>query len=196
MKQPDIIEVTLVVAGVLHDLGIDYYIGGSLASSAFGLARATMDVDIVAEIKMGHVSRIVGKLEKSFYIDQEMVERAIREKSSFNMIHLESMFKVDIFVPPDRPFERQVFSRRLSRAVTEDGSRELFFSSPEDIILRKLVWYNSGGRISDRQWSDVLGVFKVQSEGLDQAYLELWAAKLGVADLLNKAYKDSGLEKK
>ena len=195
MKQPDIIEVAMVVAGVLNDLGIDYYIGGSLASSAFGLARATMDVDIVADIKMEHVSRIVGKLERSFYIDQEMAERAIGERSSFNIVHLESMFKVDIFVPPDRPFERQVFSRRLSRAVTEDGSKELFFSSPEDIILKKLVWYNSGGRISDRQWSDVLGVFKVQSESLDQSYLELWAAKLGVADLLDKASQDSGVGK-
>ncbi len=196
MKQPEIIEVTLVVAEILNDLDIDYYVGGSLASSAFGLARATMDVDIVADMKMGHVSRIVGKLKKSFYIDQEMVERAIREKSSFNIVHLESMFKVDIFVPPDRPFEKQVFSRRLSRAVTEDGSKQLFFSSPEDIILRKLVWYNSGGRISDRQWSDVLGVFKVQSENLDQAYLELWAVKLGVSDLLDKAYQDSGVGKK
>ena len=196
MKQPDIIEVAMVVAGVLNDLGIDYYIGGSLASSAFGLARATMDVDIVADIKMEHVSRIVGKLERSFYIDQEMAERAIGERSSFNIVHLESMFKVDIFVPPDHPFEKLVFSRRLSRAVTEDGSRELFFSSPEDIILKKLIWYNSGGRISDRQWSDVLGVFKVQSESLDQSYLELWAAKLGVADLLDKASQDSGVGKK
>jgi len=74
--------------------------------------------------------------------------------------------------------------------------RELFFSSPEDIILRKLVWYDSGGRISERQWSDVLGVFKVQSENLDHAYLELWATKLGVSDLLEKAFKDSGVEKK
>jgi hypothetical protein len=195
MKQPDIIEVTIVGAGVLNDLGVDYYIGGSLASSAFGLARATMDVDIVADIKMEHVSRIVGKLERSFYIDQEMAERAIGERSSFNIVHLESMFKVDIFVPPDHPFEKLVFSRRLSRAVTEDGSRELFFSSPEDIILKKLIWYNSGGRISDRQWSDVLGVFKVQSESLDQSYLELWAAKLGVADLLDKASQDSGVGK-
>ena len=196
MKPPDIIEVTLAVAEVFDNLKIDYYVGGSLASSAFGLARATMDVDIVADIKTGHVSRIVGKLKRSFYIEKDMVERAIREKSSFNMIHLESLFKVDVFIPPDRPFERQVFSRRLSRAVTEDGSKQLVFSSPEDIILRKLVWYHSGGRISERQWSDVLGVFKVQSESLDHAYLELWAAKLGVSDLLEKAFKDSGVEKK
>jgi len=193
MRQPDIIEVTLAVTRIINDLKIDYYVGGSLASSAFGFARATMDVDLVADIKTEHVSRIVEELEKSFYIDREMIERAIREKSSFNMIHLESMFKVDVFVPPDHPFERQVFSRRSSRAVTEDGSKLLVFPSPEDIILLKLVWYQSGGRVSDRQWTDVLGVIKVQGENLDKSYLELWGAKLGVAELLSKAFQDSGI---
>lgn len=196
MKQPDIVGVTLAVTKILDDLEIVYYVGGSLASSAFGFARATMDVDLVADIETGHVSRIVEELERSFYIDKEMVEKAIREKSSFNIIHLESLFKVDVFVPPDHPFERQVFSRRSSRAVTEDGSKQLFFPSPEDIILLKLVWYQSGGRVSDRQWTDVLGVIKVQGENLDKSYLELWSAKLAVADLLAKAYRDSGVEEK
>lgn len=193
MKQPDIIEVTLAVTRVFDDLKVDYYIGGSLASSAFGVARATMDVDIVADIEAGHISEIEEKLRKAFYIDREMVERAVKERSSFNLIHFESMFKVDVFVPAARPFERQVFSRRLSRAVTEDGSQKLFFSSPEDIILRKLVWYESSGEVSDRQWKDVLGVIKVQSEKLDKAYLEDWAAKLGVPELLRRAYRDSGM---
>jgi hypothetical protein len=194
MKQPDIIEVTLAVTRVFDDLKVDYYIGGSLASSAFGVARATMDVDIVADIEAGHVPEIEERLREAFYIDREMVERAIREKSSFNLIHFESLFKVDVFVPAARPFERQVFSRKQSRAVTEDGSQKLFFSSPEDIILRKLVWYESSGEVSDRQWKDVLGVIKVQSEKLDKAYLKDWAAKLGVAELLRRAYRDSGMD--
>jgi hypothetical protein len=196
MKQPDIISVTLAVARVFDDLKIDYCIGGSLASSAFGVARSTMDVDIIAEIKNEHISGIVKKLKKMFYIDKDMVERAIQEKTSFNMIHLESMFKVDVFIPQDHPFERQVFLRKLSRAVSEDSSKHLFFSSPEDIILRKLVWYQTGGGVSDRQWDDVLGVIKVQSERLDKPYLKLWARKLRVAELLEEAFRDSGIEKK
>lgn len=196
MKQTDIIEVTLAVAALFDALKIDYYIGGSLASSAFGLARATMDVDLAAGIMAEHIPRIVDEFEKSFYIDREAVERAIREKSSFNMIHLDSMFKIDVFIPPDHPFERQVFARKSSRAVTEDGSKTLFFASREDIILRKLVWYQSGGRISERQWSDVLGVIMVQGDSIDQSYLAVWAGQLGVADLLEKAYQDSGIEKK
>ncbi|MCX6568134.1 MAG: hypothetical protein NT147_03670 [Candidatus Aminicenantes bacterium] len=194
MKQPDIIEVTLIVTRVFDDLKIDYYIGGSLASSAFGVARATMDVDIVADIEAGHVPEIEKRLKDAFYIDRELVERAIRERSSFNLIHFESLFKVDVFVPPTHPFERQVFARKQTRAVSEDGSQKLFFSSPEDIILRKLVWYQSSGGVSDRQWQDVLGVLKVQSEKLDKAYLEDWAAKLGVAELLRRAYRDSGMD--
>jgi hypothetical protein len=155
-----------------------------------------MDVDIIAEIKNEHISGIVKKLKKMFYIDKDMVERAIQEKTSFNMIHLESMFKVDVFIPQDHPFERQVFLRKLSRAVSEDSSKHLFFSSPEDIILRKLVWYQTGGGVSDRQWDDVLGVIKVQSERLDKPYLKLWARKLRVAELLEEAFRDSGIEKK
>ncbi|MDH4195910.1 MAG: hypothetical protein OEW05_00725 [Candidatus Aminicenantes bacterium] len=153
-----------------------------------------MDVDIVADLEPGHAPEIEERLKKTFYIDRGMVERAIRERSSFNLIHFESLFKVDVFVPAARPFERQVFSRKKSRTVTEDESQRLFFASPEDIILRKIMWYESSGRVSDRQWKDVLGVIKVQSEKLNKVYLEEWAAKLGLSELLKKAFQDSGTE--
>lgn len=67
------------------------------------------------------------------------------------------------------------------------------FTSPEDIILHKLIWYEMGGRVSERQWLDVLGVLKVQSTDLDAAYLRKWAAKLRVAALLAQAWDEAGL---
>jgi hypothetical protein len=193
MKEPDIIEIALGVVRIFEALGIEYYIGGSLASSAFGIARSTMDIDIAADIRQGQASVLEERLQTHFYVDREMIERAIREKSSFNIVHLETMFKVDIFVVSDEPYDKQAMARRLRRDLTADGAHQADLSSPEDIILRKLLWYQSGGKISDRQWDDVLGVMRVQGEQLDAAYLELWAKRLSIFDLLQKAFQESGL---
>jgi len=194
MKEPDIVEIALEVVRVFESLGIEYYIGGSLASSAFGIARSTMDIDIAADIRQGQAPILEERFQTHFYIDRDMIERAIREKSSFNIVHLETMFKIDIFVVSDEPYDKQAMVRRLRRALTEDGAHQADFSSPEDIILRKLLWYQSGGKISDRQWDDVIGVMKVQGEGLDTGYLELWANRLGVSDLLQKALQEARVQ--
>lgn len=191
MKLPDIIEVTRAVIQILEDLNIDYYIGGSLASSAFGIARSTMDVDVVADIKIEHAPILEERLRAEFYADTEMMEGAIKDQSLFNIVHLETMFKIDIFILTDQPFDKTVLSRRQLQIVTEDGTQQLYFSSPEDIILRKLLWHKSGEEISDRQWNDVLGVMKVQGEKLDREYLELWAKRLGIFDLLQKALQEA-----
>lgn len=193
MKEPDIIEIALGVVRIFEALGIEYYIGGSLASSAFGIARSTMDIDIAADIRQGQASVLEERLQTHFYVDREMIERAIREKSSFNIVHLETMFKIDIFVVSDEPYDKQAMARRLRKDLTADGANQADLSSPEDIILRKLLWYQSGGKISDRQWDDVLGVMKVQGEQLDAAYLELWAKRLSIFDLLQKAFQEAGL---
>ena len=193
MKEPDIIEIALGVVRIFEALGIEYYIGGSLASSAFGIARSTMDIDIAADIRQGQASVLEERLQTHFYVDREMIERAIREKSSFNIVHLETMFKVDIFVVSDEPYDKQAMARRLRRDLTADGAHQADLSSPEDIILRKLLWYRSSGKISDRQRDDVLGVMRVQGEQLDAAYLELWAKRLSIFDLLQKAFQESGL---
>lgn len=193
MKTPDIIEVTFKVVNVFEKLGIPYYLGGSLASSAFGIPRATLDADIVADIKSEQVAYMEELLKREFYIDTEMINHAILHKSSFNLIHLEMLFKIDIFILKDRPFDRQVFIRRVQRAVSEDASQKLFFAAPEDIILHKLEWYKAGGEISDRQWNDVLGILKVQGTHLDMSYLNKWAKGLGISDLLKKALDEAGM---
>jgi hypothetical protein len=193
MKLPDIIEVTLKVVKVFEKLGIAYHIGGSLASSAFGIARSTLDVDIVADIKPEHASDVSENLREEFYVDSEMILNAIQKESSFNLIHLETLFKVDIFPLKNHPFDQQAFSRRLQRALSEDASSQLFFATPEDIILHKLTWYKAGEEVSDRQWNDVLGVLKVQGDQLDMTYLNQWAKGLSVSELLKKAIDEAGI---
>jgi hypothetical protein len=192
MIPPDIIEVTLKVVQVLERLGITYHVGGSLASSSYGVARSTLDVDMVADIKPEQAKNIYKLLKEEFYVDTEMIQDAIRRRSSFNLIHLESMFKVDVFILKDRPFDREGFSRRIQKAVSsEDPEKRLFFASPEDTVLNKLEWYMKGGEVSDRQWNDVLGILKVQGKELDIDYLKRWAENLSLSHLLNKVFDEA-----
>lgn len=193
MKKPDIIAALEMVTGCFEDLSIVYYIGGSVASSAYGLARATMDVDLAARIEMGHVDRLVKTLKVNYYINAQMIEDAIDRGASFNLIHLETMIKIDIFVVKDQPYDLKALARRRADTLDEDSSHLFYMSSPEDIILNKLQWYRSGGEISQQQWKDILGVLKVQGDKLDLEYLKSWASKLNLSDLLNRSFDDAGL---
>ena len=193
MNDPDILIATEPVAEAFEKLGVLYYIGGSVASSAYGIARSTMDVDMVSDLKPEHVQPLVKMLESSYYIDEDMILDAIRKCSSFNLIHLETMLKIDIFITQNAPYDIETFKRRRKDTLDEEQkTAEFYLVSPEDIILNKLVWYRLGGGISDRQWSDVLGVLKVQKDTLDKEYLRYWASELKIKDLLGKAFQDAG----
>jgi hypothetical protein len=178
--------VTLQVVSVLDALDIPYFIGGSLASAVHGVIRSTLDVDLIAEMSPEHIEAFVRALEGDFYVDAEMIQDAIIHQSSFNLIHLETMFKVDIFISKDTAFERSQFARRVKQTLDGESGQTAYIASPEDIILAKLHWYRLGGEVSNRQWNDVLNICKVQGERLDRSYLETWADSLGVSDLLQR----------
>jgi hypothetical protein len=181
------IQVTLKVISAFKHLGIPYLIGGSLASAVHGIIRATMDADLVAEIKPEQVSSLVDLLEDEFYIDACMILDAIQNAGSFNLIHLGTMFKVDVFILKQRAFDINQMQRRISQLIGDSPDDQAYFSTAEDIILAKLEWFRAGGETSERQWRDVLGILEVQSELLDYEYLRQWAVNLGIQDLLNKA---------
>lgn len=195
MSQSDIFIATALVVKVFEDLQIAYYIGGSVASSAYGIARATMDVDLVADIQPQHVGALVQQLEAAYYIDAAMILDAINRQSSFNLIHLETMLKVDVFVLKNESYQQITLQRRRKDTLDEEQDpTEFYFVSAEDIILSKLDWYRQSGEVSNRQWNDVLGVLKVQKQLLDTAYLEHWAAKLQLAEFLQRAFDAAGIE--
>ena len=181
------IQVTLKVITAFDRLEIPYLIGGSLASAVHGIVRATMDADLVAEIKPEQVLSLVASLESEFYIDAEMILDAIQYTSSFNLIHLETMFKVDVFILKQRPFDLNQMQRRISQSVGDSPEEQAYFSTAEDIILAKLEWFRAGGETSERQWRDIMGVLDLQGDRLDFKYLQTWATELGILDLLQRA---------
>ncbi len=184
-------RLTLLVAQTLEQLGIPYAIGGSLASSLHGVMRATLDVDIVADMKLEHVQPLVAALAPEFYADDEMMRDAIEHRSSFNLIHYKTAFKVNIFIRKLRPFDRMQLQRRARSVIVSDPEQSVYVTSPEDTILAKLEWYRLGGEASDRQWRDILGVMKTRAGALDLAYLHQWAGELQVADLFDQALAEA-----
>jgi hypothetical protein len=185
--QNEPVEVTLKVTTLLEQLGVPYLIGGSLASALYGMVRTTQDSDIVAEMRPEHIPAFVAALQDEFYIDDEMIASAIRRSSSFNIIHRETIFKVDVFIPRPRPFLQSQLNRAQRHTFTFANTISAKFASPEDTVLAKLEWYRLGGETSERQWRDILGVLKTRAGQLDLDYLRKWAAEINVSDLLERA---------
>jgi len=179
-------EVLIDFTRVLDDLQIQYVVVGSFASSARGVRRATIDADIVADLTLDHVKAVVDRLSGDYYIDDLAARRAIRTQRAFNAIHLESMFKVDVHISGDS-FTRKEMERRLPEKILPAAETIVYIATAEDTVVAKLNWYRKGNEVSDQQWSDVLGVIKVQQDRLDYSYMREWSEELGVRDLLDKA---------
>lgn len=187
------IQLALRVAEIFDEIEVPYLIGGSVASSILGEPRATLDVDIVADLQLSHVQPLVQLMTGEFFIDERMVIEAIERKSSFNVIHLNTMQKVDIFVLSNQPLAQVEMQRRQLLVLTLDPERLAWVASAEDIILQKLIWYRLGNQVSDRQWRDVLGVLKVQADRLDFNYLNQWTQTLELEYLMTQALREAGL---
>ncbi len=188
---PEPLRVTLQVTKILEELQIPYFIGGSLASAVHGTIRATIDADLVADLHVEHVQQLVSRLESNFYIDQTAILNALQNGSSINLIHKETMFKVDIFPLAQRSFEQTQMQRRKLQTLSDHLEDRAYFTTAEDIILAKLDWFRMGGEVSERQWRDVLGVMRIQENRLDLEYLRLWAEQLNLTDLLERAMQDT-----
>ena len=182
------------MVGILEALDIPYLVGGSVASVALSEPRSTNDVDIVVDLREENVVDFLVALEDDFYAEEEMIRDAISLKSSFNLILLRTMIKVDVFVREANAWTESEFSRKHQLDLGITGEPILaWLPSAEDVILQKLAWYRLGGEVSERQWRDVQGVLKVQAENLDYDYLKKWAIFRNVSDLLLRAVHEASL---
>lgn len=173
-------------------LGIRYCVVGSVASSVYGTPRTTMDIDVVADLRPEQISALAGELQGEFYADLEMMKDAVKRGRAFNVIHLASSYKIDVFPLGADEYSQEAFDRRRPSKTEAIGNEpvDCFIGSAEDTVLNKLRWYRAGGEVSETQWNDLRGILRVTGTQLDQAYLRRWAPGLGVADLLDRLFSE------
>lgn len=186
MTAPNVVAAVTPVADALDALGVPYYLAGSVISSLHGVARATADVDVVAALRPPHAAALAERLADEYYADADAITDAIHHRAMFNVIHLATMMKVDVYVAWTA-FDRSALSRhQFDSLLGTPDARQFSVATAEDVILHKLSWFRDGGGVSERQWNDVVGVLRVQ-RNLDLAFLRDWAARLEVTELFERA---------
>lgn len=182
----DALAIALRVAISIESNGGEYFLGGSLASSLQGEPRATNDIDFVVSLPLGRLDAFRQSLGDDFELDVEMLRDALLHARTANAFYLPLVTKIDFFGRSYEAFDESEFSRRRKVTVRSSGEN-LFLKSPEDTVLRKLLWYREAGCVSDKQWRDVVSVLRVNAGLLDGEYLTRWSSALTVADLLARA---------
>jgi hypothetical protein len=171
------------------ELGIEYQLGGSAASSFHGEPRASQGIDVLAGLEPDQMVPLVEKLKPHYRVAQRAGDGVARG-TSFEIVHMDTMTKVDVFVARSDRFRLESL-RRGKPAMLPEGQRPVFMTSAEDIVLHKLFWFRKGRETSAQQWKDVIGVLRARGPELDREYLESWALELEVKDLLNRAWSEA-----
>ena len=193
MSHPPLGEVSAAAAAlgeVLERAGIRYFVGGSVASSMHGVPRYTSDLDLVVDLSEAQLPALLAAAGPDFDIDEESLREEARRRGSWNIFHVPSMLKIDLFFLKGDPFSASQLARRVALEIVP--GRKVYFASAEDVVLRKLLWHREGNESSGQQIPDVVAVLKVKRGELDVGYLDQWAARLGVADLLARARAMAG----
>lgn len=184
-------EILVRVARLLEQLGIPYHVGGSIASSAHGMFRATADIDVVIDPTAAQLASLAEALAPDFYVSRPAMDEALASAGTFNAIHMETSFKVDFFIKGPTPFDAEELRRSIRQPIGDAAGSTVMLKSPEDTVLRKLEWFRRGGEVSDRQWQDVVSILHAGRGGLDHAHMDLWAARLAITDLLRRAREEA-----
>jgi hypothetical protein len=184
-------EFLVYVAELLERLGITYHVGGSVASSAHGMYRASADIDFVIDPTSDQLEALARALEPEFYVSRSAMAEALSRRSTFNAIHDQTSFKIDFFIKGSTPFDAEELRRSIRQVVGDERGHAVLLKSAEDTILRKLEWFRCGGEVSERQWQDVLSILAAARGQLDGTYLERWSRELGNADLLDRARREA-----
>ncbi len=182
----DLIAALSPVAAALEKHSIPWFVGGSVATSFHGASRSTMDVDLVAELPAELVEELLNELGDEYYGSHQAAKEAVKRESCFNLIHLPTSFKVDLFISRRRPFDREAMSRATNGKIGDEDGLTVRIATAEDAIIAKLEWYRLGNEQSQRQWQDVTRVLSLLGEQADWEYLKSAAMSVGVADLLQK----------
>ena len=179
----DELDILKSVAARLEAAGIPYMVTGSMAANFYTTPRMTRDIDLVLELSEENISRVVRLFQDKYYVDQDMVRQAVRNRSMFNMIHNTLVVKVDCVVRKDSEYRREEFARRRTANI---AGHQVSLVAPEDLILSKLDWAKESR--SQMQLDDVRNLLR-SVQGLDTGYLNHWAQRLGLAALYQEVMK-------
>jgi len=180
------LDIALKVARALTAAGAEYFLDGSLASSLQGEPRATNDIDFVIALPLGKIGELKAALGDDFEVDTDTLREAVLRARCANAFYLPVVTKIDFFGRGYEPFDESEFSRRRVMTVTTSGE-SLVVKSPEDTVLRKLLWFREGGEVSEKQWRDVVSVLKISGDRMDETYLTTWASRLELTQLVERA---------
>lgn len=172
-------DLAVLIAGIIEQTGAEYFISGSMGSMAYGEYRSTNDVDIVVDLRYGHLHAFCEIfVQPEYYFSPEAARDAMEQCTSFNVIHNATGLKVDFMIPDESAFNASRFKR--VRSFEMIPGRRVKISAPEDVILKKLEFYKMGG--SDKHLRDIASMIKFSGPSFDREYLERWAVTLGVTE--------------
>ncbi len=172
--QADVLRYTI---GVLERLQIPYLVCGSFASGSFGEPRLTLDIDIVVQLSRESVIELCSAFpDPEFYVSLAAAQDSLRSRKQFNVIHPETGNKIDFMIAGRDEWSRGQLERRRLMSLLPD--LQGYTSSPEDIIISKMRYYNEGG--SDKHIRDCGGVLMVQGESIDREYIVYWCQHFGL----------------
>lgn len=194
MTDLDPLELATLIAEAFEQVAVRYLLGGSLASTALGEPRATLDVDMVADLQLDQVPSWLAALGNDFVADRTWIQDEVKRRGSFQLIHNPTMTRIDVFVPKWEGVHLWKWKNRRRITLDPDTGQGIDITGPEGIVIQKLSWFRDGGKVSDRQWRDVLGVIKIHGDAMHHDELDHWAKQLGLADLLARAWTEAGLE--
>lgn len=194
----DLVAVMLPAVQVVEELNIPYYLAGSLASSVHGMQQMAQDIDLVVDLA-GQAPAMLGRmLKQSYVLDEEAIEKAKEQQSSFSLVHLDTLMKVDIIIPASDAFHT-CMRQFIAVHTLDEHYPPLSVASALEMILFKLYRYHcseqsyTNGLHDDAQWNDIVGMLKVQGPDLDLTLLQRWAKTLGITPLWQRALLDTGL---
>lgn len=168
-----------LVTETCDQVGARYLTVGSIATSTYGDPRFTNDIDIVVDLQPHQVAEFCQAFPDPFYLSRPAVDAAVRQRTQFNIVHTTSGLKVDCIVADHSPHTRSELSRGVRRSMP--GGLEVMMASPEDVIIKKMEYYQLGG--SDKHLRDITGVLKQYPLPIDRDYIEKWSQQLGLSEI-------------
>jgi hypothetical protein len=194
----DLLAAISPAVSIFHERGVLCYLGGSVASSLYGMQQMAQDIDLVVDLRHCSVLSLYAALAQHYLVDEQATRQTMRMPTSFSLLHLDSLMKIDVVIPTFDAFDTAM-RPLVPEYVLDERYPPLRVASVYEMILFKLQRYHyheqahPDGLMDDAEWNDIVGMLKVQGPCLDPALLQWWVKRLDLAMVWQRAKADAGL---